>query len=113
MAALHVTLTKESRCRHCLAALPHLHTTPPAVSTPHAMYTRRRCCPTAWCWLQGDLIAVAFLPARNCTIRRAGPGPLPPASTPHAMSTRRPCCPTARCWLQGDLIAAFILPPPH
>ena len=35
--------------------------------------TRRRCCPTAWCWLQGELIAAAILPrARNCTTRRVG-----------------------------------------
>ena len=40
--------------------------------------------------------------ARNCTIRRAGPGPPRAASTPHAIITRRPCCPTARCWLQGE-----------
>ena len=47
---------------------------PPAASTPHAVVTRRRCCPTARCWSQGDLTTAALLPARNCTIRRAGPG---------------------------------------
>ena len=56
-----------------------------AASTPHATFTRRRCCQTAWSLLQGDLIATSMLPrARNCTIRRAGPGLPPAASTTHA-----------------------------
>ena len=56
---------------------------PPAASTPHAIVTRRRCCPTARCSWQGDITA-AFLAARNCTTRRAGPGRPPAASPPHA-----------------------------
>ena len=67
-----------------------------------ARITRRRCCPTARCWWQGDLIAAALLPARNCTTQPAGPGLPLAASTPHAIFTRRRCCPTARCWWQGD-----------
>ena len=39
-----------------------------------------------------------YLPARNCTIRRPGPGRRPATSPPRARITRRPCCPTARCW---------------
>ena len=34
---------------------------PRAASTPHATRTRRRCCPTARCWWQGDLITAAYL----------------------------------------------------
>ena len=66
-----------------------------------ALSTRRRCCPTARCLLQGDT-QWRFSRARNCTIRRAGPGLPRAASTPHALITRRRCCPTARCWWQGD-----------
>jgi hypothetical protein len=29
--------------------------------------TRRPCCPTAWCWLQGDLAVAALSRAQNCT----------------------------------------------
>ena len=76
---------------------------PPAVSTPHALSTRRRCYPTGWCSLQGDLIAMLILPlARNCTTRRAGPGSPPAASTPRALRTRRRCYPTGWCSLQAD-----------
>ena len=76
---------------------------PRAASTPHAFVTRRRCCPTARCWWQGDMAAVVrFSRARNCTTRPAGPGRPPAASTPHAEFTRRRCCPTARCWWQGE-----------
>jgi hypothetical protein len=81
-----------------------------AASTPAVICTRRPCCPTGWCWLQGDLIAAAFPRARNCTTRPAGPGRPQAASTPRVMSTLRPCCPTGWCWLQGDLIATAIFP---
>ena len=75
---------------------------PPAASPPHALITRRRCCPTARCWWREDLIAAAPRGARNCTIRLPGCGAAPAASPPHATSTRRRCCPTARCWWQED-----------
>ena len=47
--------------------------------------------------------SAAFSRARNCTIRRAGPGRRPAASPPHAVITRRRCCPTARCSSQEVL----------
>ena len=76
---------------------------PRAASTPHVFTTRRRCCPTARCWWQGELITAAtLLAARNCTTRPAGRGVPLAASTPHALLTRRRCCLTARCWWQGD-----------
>ena len=34
---------------------------PRAASTPHATVTRRRCCPTARCWWQGDMATAATL----------------------------------------------------
>ena len=34
---------------------------PRAASTPHADCTRRRCCPTARCWWQGDMITATLL----------------------------------------------------
>ena len=80
---------------------------PPAASAPHAMFTRRRCCPTARCWSQEDIAAAALSPARNCTIRPAGPGLPPAASSLHAIFTRRRCCPTARCSSQEALTAAL------
>ena len=79
---------------------------PPAASPPHAMVTRRRCCPTARCSSQEELTAAAISRARNCTIRRAGPGLPLAASPPHAVLTQRRCCPTARCSSQGERIAA-------
>ena len=82
---------------------------PPAASPPHAMITRRRCCPTARCSSQADLTATSTLSrARNSTIRRAGPGRPPAASPPHAIVTRRRCCPTARCSSQAVLTAATL-----
>ena len=33
---------------------------PPAASTPHATITRRRCCPTARCWSQAEMITAAI-----------------------------------------------------
>ena len=83
---------------------------PRATSPPHATITRRHCCPTARCWWQGEMMAVAtVLAARNCTTRPWGRGP-PQAASPHAGLTRRHCCPTARCWWQGELIPAANLP---
>ena len=78
---------------------------PPAASPPHALLTRRPCCPTARCSSQEGLNGQRFSRARNSTIRRAGPGRPPAASPPHAIVTRRRCCPTARCSSQEDLTA--------
>ena len=36
-----------------------------AASTPHATYTRRRCCPTARCWWQRDETSATMLAART------------------------------------------------
>ena len=82
----------------------------PAASSPHAILTRRRCCPTARCSSQEDLTSPAkpLSRARNSTIRRAGPGRRPAASSPVAIFTRRRCCPTVRCWLQEELATAAI-----
>ena len=66
--------------------------------------------PNGMMLVAGDLALAALPRARNCTIRRAGPGLPQAASTPHAMCTRRPCCPTAWCWLQGDVVAVSVLP---
>ena len=57
---------------------------PPAASPPHAIITRRRCCPTARCSSQAERTPLATLSrARNSTIRRAEPG-RPPAASPTA-----------------------------
>ncbi len=82
---------------------------PPAASPPHAMVTRRRCCPTARCSSQAAMATAAISRARNSTIRRAGPGRPPAASPPHAMFTRRRCCPTARCSSQAVMTATATL----
>ena len=75
---------------------------PLAASAPHAVSTRRRCCPMARCSSQAGLSTSLLLSrARNSTIRRAGLGRPPAASPPHAMLTRRRCCPTARCSSQA------------
>src|SRR5207247_7933064 len=77
---------------------------PQAVSTPHAMSTRRPCCQTAWSLLQREVLATitVFLRARNCTTRRAGRGVSLTTLTPHVLLTRRPCCKKAWSLLQGD-----------
>ena len=46
--------------RNC-TTLPAGLGVPRAASPPHAYITRRRCCPTARCWWQGDLISAATL----------------------------------------------------
>src|SRR5207237_2668876 len=75
----------------------------PAASPPHAIFTQRRYSPTARCSSQ-EVTATALLRrARNCTIRRAGPGRPPAASAPEPVSTQRRCCPTARSSSQQDL----------
>ena len=34
---------------------------PQSASIPHVFYTLRRCCKTAWSWLQGEWIAISIL----------------------------------------------------
>ena len=75
---------------------------PPAASTPHATYHTATLLPNGKVLVAGGVITAALSPARNCTIRPAGPGAPPAALPPHAIRTRRRCCPTARCWWQGD-----------
>ena len=90
--------------------MQRLHFTIPAASTPHAIVTRRPCCPTAWCWWQEEMIRQRHL--RECGTLRPGERELECHGQPQhrtRLITRRPCCPTARCWWQGDLIAAAIL----
>src|SRR4030095_17132017 len=82
---------------------------PRAASTPAALITRRRCCLTARCWWQADLVTAAILPVPNCTTRVPGAGVQAVISTPHAIITRRRCCPTARCWWPGELLRAALL----
>ena len=78
---------------------------PRAASPPHAVFTRRRCCPTARCSSQAVLTRSATLSrARNSTIRRAGPGVPLAASPPGGFFTQRRCCPTARCSSQVERI---------
>ena len=84
---------------------------PQAASTPHAIFTRRRCYKTAWSLLQGDRTALAIFPrALNCTTRQAGPGLPQAASTPHMSITRRRCYKTAWSLLPGDMTALAIFP---
>src|SRR5207245_2649570 len=97
-----------SRARNCTTRRTGVGR-PRAVSTPHALITRRPCCPTARSSLQ-VVITTACSRARNCTIQRAGLGRPRAASTPRAVITRRPCCPTGWCWLQLGLIAVSRLP---
>src|SRR5205823_9222722 len=63
--------------------MPRSHLGTPAAYPPPATRTRRRCCLTARCWWQGDMIAVSVLPpARNCTTQPAGLGVPRATSTP-------------------------------
>ena len=95
-----------SRARSCTIQRAELGP-PRATSTPRAMNTRRRCCPTARCSSQEGTMA-AISRARSCTIRRAELGLPRAASTPRALNTRPPCCPTARCSSQEGTTAAFL-----
>ena len=53
----------------------------PAASSPDAIFTRRRCCPTARCLSQAALTQLRrILRPRNSTIRRPAPGRRPAAS---------------------------------
>ena len=80
----------------------------PAASAPHAVFTRRRCCQTARCWRQAAPSLTAALtpcsPARNYTIRRAGPGRRPETSLTPAPNNRRRCYLTARCSSQAAIL---------
>ena len=71
--------TALSRARNCTTRRAELGGSQ-AASTPAAMGTARRCCPTARSSLRGVMIAISMLSrAQNCTTRRAGPG-RPPAA---------------------------------
>ena len=74
----------------------------PAASPPHAMFTRRRCCPTARCSSQGDCNGSLRLSrARNSTIRRAGLGRPPAASPPHAYDHTATLLPNGKVLVAG------------
>src|SRR5438034_311600 len=105
-----MTVPVVSRAPNCtiLGAGPGLTQ---AASTPHALHTRRPCCPTARSLLQrgqAKIVTPLVSRARNSTTRQAGAGFAPSASTPDAIVTRRPCCPTAWSWLQGVKIIQII-----
>ena len=82
---------------------------PRAASTPRAIVTRRRCCPTARCWWQGDIMAAALTSAELYD-PASGSWTATGSLNTARYITRRRCCPTARCWWQGDLVAAALLP---
>ena len=74
----------------------------PAASPPHAMITRRRCCPTARCSSQAALTVTSALSrARNSTIRRAEPGRRPAASPPHASDHTATLLPNGKVLVAG------------
>src|SRR2546423_13250157 len=95
--------------RNCTTRLAGLGV-PRAASPPHALNTRRRCCPTARCWWRGEgKLTAVFLGARNCTDRTGGVGGPPAAPRPRRLNKRRRCCPTARGWGQGGKLAGSLL----
>src|SRR5438094_5170852 len=101
VAGEQIPVSIRSPARNC-TTLPAGRGVPLAASASRANGTRRRCCPTARYWWQGEITAAPFLTARNCTTRLAGCGLPRVVSPPHARHPRRRCCPTARCWWQGD-----------
>ena len=66
--------------------------------------------PNAMVLVAGGVDSNTFLPAPNCTIRRAGPGLSRAASTRHAIFTRRRCYKTAWSLLQGDMTVSAASP---
>src|SRR5450432_1942861 len=66
----------------------------PALSSPHPFTIRRRCCPTAGCWLREELVAAAApsSPAPKCMIRQVEPGAPRVISARRAVYTVRPSC---------------------
>ena len=69
---------------------------PPAASARHAMLTRRRCCPMARCWWQGEITAAAIFSERGTV--RSGERDMEP---PPAASN------TARAIAHGDVAAQW------
>ena len=71
-----------SRERGTVRSQPGGPGAPPAVSAPHAMITRRRCCPTAKCWSQAgvSVTPTALSRARNCTVPPPPPVTGPPVA---------------------------------
>ena len=73
----------------------------PGALTPHAILTRRRCCPTARCWSRGAMAASGgYLASAELYDPASGTWTATGSLAPHASLTRRRCCPTARCWSQ-------------
>ena len=79
---------------------------PRAASTPPAMFTRRRCCPTARCWWQGDRISSGALNERGTV--RPGERDLDCHGQPQHGTRLRAhgdvAVLTARCWWQGEIL---------
>ena len=80
---------------------------PPAASPPHAIFTRRRCCPTARCSSQAVMTHSVL---RERGTLRSGERDLDGHRQPRhrTLVTRRRCCPTARCSSQAVITARAI-----
>ena len=91
------------------AALP-LNLRRPAASPPHALITRRRCCPTARCSSQA--VRQQRRRSRERGTLRSGERDLDGHRQPRHRTrsvTRRRCCPTARCSSQAGTATATYL----